>query len=677
MIRRISPLVAALVLGASPAAGQDAASARQADFDLCSSSSGEPAAACARLAADTDAPTSWRILAEFSLLVLDIEAGVPAVVDARMERLLALPPSRAEDYVLRAEALEAAGRTGMLQEIEKALALDPINALALAARGEIMEAEGDLAAALRDYSSALAVEPDALTHYRRGLLLQDAGDHRSAVADFDAALKLETGDVESLSARGFSLWSLGDERRAMRDFDRALKIDPRAALVLARRGNLRLQRGDKAGAMADATAAIGADPDLPEAWILQADAYLAADRADEARQVFDKALARMPEDGVLHYAHAGFRYGTGDLAGAVESYTAVLKAYPDDINALVDRGLTYIDLEAPEKARTDLERAIALEDGAAARLGLARILSDAGDYPAAYAQAQRAGELSPADVGAWLHMGYITAAMGEYELTEAAYAKALALDSLTPDERLEALTGRAEALSRLERWDEAEAAWRAGAKLAPENADVQLGLGLTLALGEKPAEAFRAVDRAVALAPDNADALALRGMLHQSAGRNDAAMADFNTSIALDPDGGAVYRRGELRHAMGDVEGALADFEAAVAAHPDNPDFLLARGMMLIGSGRCDRAIRDFNRVLELTPGSGEAHMNKGLCYRVMTDHARAVEEYDKAIAADASLVWAWFGRSVSHQALGDAERAAADMAEAKRLDPSVGAEDN
>ena len=65
-------------------------------------------------------------------------------------------------------------------------------------------------------------------------------------------------------------------------------------------------------------------------------------------------------------------------------------------------------------------------------------------------------------------------------------------------------------------------------------------------------------------------------------GQYQAALADYETALALDPGSSyAHYNAGIARDRLGDFQGAVASFSAAIALEGDNPDFYHNRGFSL------------------------------------------------------------------------------------------------
>ena len=59
----------------------------------------------------------------------------------------------------------------------------------------------------------------------------------------------------------------------------------------------------------------------------------------------------------LAYYKASAQYRSGDLTGAVDTYSAVL-AFKEDVNGYLGRGLLYVEAKEAEKAQDDLNKAL-------------------------------------------------------------------------------------------------------------------------------------------------------------------------------------------------------------------------------------------------------------------------------------------------------------------------------
>ena len=71
--------------------------------------------------------------------------------------------------------------------------------------------------------------------------------------------------------------------------------------------------------------------------------------------------------------------------------------------------------------------------------------------------------------------------------------------------------------------------------------------------------------------------------------------------------------------------------------------------------------------------GDDLAHLRKGVVLQARGEHPAAIEEFTKAIAADAGCVEAFAGRAISLEALGDLTRAKADYAKSIEVEVKAG----
>lgn len=125
-----------------------------------------------------------------------------------------------------------------------------------------------------------------------------------------------------------------------------------------------------------------------------------------------------------------------------------------------------------------------------------------------------------------------------------------------------------------------------------------------------PAQARRASDAALALAPDDPDLLVDRAAASAALGDQAAAAADLDHTLTLDPQRtDALTLRGAARRQLGDLAGAQDDVDRALAQDPDNPEALLERG--ILRQRRNDRpgARQDWERAIALAPDSQAADL--------------------------------------------------------------------
>jgi tetratricopeptide (TPR) repeat protein len=119
---------------------------------------------------------------------------------------------------------------------------------------------------------------------------------------------------------------------------------------------------------------------------------------------------------------------------------------------------------------------------------------------------------------------------------------------------------------------------------------------------------------------------------------------------------------------MNDLDRADADFTQAVASDPKNWAGYYDRALVLEQRAKYDAAIRDLDAGLAVVPGNAEILKKRGDIYADLDDYARAIQDYDAAIAARPKYRLAYLQRAVAKEKMGDARGVADDRAHANAL---------
>lgn len=182
-----------------------------------------------------------------------------------------------------------------------------------------------------------------------------------------------------------------------------------------------------------------------------------------------------------------------------------LQRRPDYADALINKGSLLVKSDQPVAAIEALSEAVRLApENPLAKVNLAGALKAVGEYDLALAQCQSAIEIKPDYPEAHGAMGDVLAAAGEFAGALAAYDHALEHRPGFMAVRL----NRAAALHKLDRLDEAAAAYRSILADFDESADAHAGLGVVnLAAGDLR-EAVAAFRQAVTVDPGHGRAWA-------------------------------------------------------------------------------------------------------------------------------------------------------------------------
>ncbi len=137
----------------------------------------------------------------------------------------------------------------------------------------------------------------------------------------------------------------------------------------------------------------------------------------------------------------------------------------------------------------------------------------------------------------------------------------------------------------------------------PNSPFVHNSLGLALKRLQRLDEALAAFDRAIELAPATAAFFNNRGLVHVERRRPKAALADFERAVTLQPDfAGAYNNLGKTLTGLGHVDAAHAALRRAIELSPDFAEAHANLAALYRELGRFDAAAAACERALALDP---------------------------------------------------------------------------
>ncbi|MFH1726177.1 MAG: tetratricopeptide repeat protein [Elusimicrobiota bacterium] len=178
------------------------------------------------------------------------------------------------------------------------------------------------------------------------------------------------------------------------------------------------------------------------------------------------------------------------------------------------------------------------------------------------------------------------------------------------------------------------------------------------------------LDKALEKAPEDVEALAMRGRALRIVGDFKGALADLRRALELRPDDG--YARaclGELRLAMGE-EGQAADaFSRAERGDPDMIWTYVWRGAWALLKGDLTQAGKDLETLRVIGEEKVVINLLAGVLSTKLRDFKEAIRLFDRAAVIDSHCGGTLVMRGHSRLWDGDEKGAAADYEEAIRFD--------
>jgi tetratricopeptide (TPR) repeat protein len=207
--------------------------------------------------------------------------------------------------------------------------------------------------------------------------------------------------------------------------------------------------------------------------------------------------------------------------------------------------------------------------------------------------------------------------------------------------------------------------WRDTVAKAPDNPRALVNLALALLQQpEGRASAVAALERALALSPDDVEAVYNLAYCQMLEGRTREAIRGFERAERLRPAYPGVHQALGTLDAQTPGREALAaeEFAAWVRLSPDDPGAHYALGTALAQSGsRLDAAESAFRSALRLDPTFANAHLNLGNLLAARPGRlGEAIDQYQQAIEIDPKLTLAHFNLAMallSARRLPEAER--------------------
>lgn len=225
--------------------------------------------------------------------------------------------------------------------------------------------------------------------------------------------------------------------------------------------------------------------------------------------------------------------------------------------------------------------------------------------------------------------GWRLLALGDAQAALSRFDAALSAD----DEVALLHAGRARALERLERPEQAEPAWRRAVALQAEQASWLIGLGNSLLAQDRAAEAWQAYDAALELAPGSATAHYDRALARAADGDLEGALDDHTRALALRPRFAEAYNsRGVVRARLRDWSGALADFDRALSCDPLLSGAYGNRAAAHYARGQAEQALADLNEGLRINRRDPGLYARRGRVLFDLAQYERAADDLQRAM---------------------------------------------
>jgi len=366
-----------------------------------------------------------------------------------------------------------------LARFEDAVATDPLTADAAGVSERIAQAgaalrQGQLASALGQVQAVIEVAPNlSEAHRMLGTIYWAGGQRADGIAELEAAIRLSPDDERTRMALADALVAEGRFAEAGRALEAAIRVIPGS--------------GQAHFKLAQVSAALD-------------------EQAEVAREL-EEAVRLAPVVGLdyLYRAIGEVHSSERNLVAVIEPYTRRVEVNPNNPDAHVELGETYLDLDRDDEAIAEFLAALMIDPrhtNASAALGKAYLRL--GDYADAEAAARRAVALDRTHLEARYTLAAALVRLGrteegKQELERYRQMQADAEASRRREYEMTALMRAVAESTGRGAYDEAAARLREAIRIKPDDAALHVSLGLALRNAGRLAEAVEPLERALTL----------------------------------------------------------------------------------------------------------------------------------------------------------------------------------
>lgn len=192
----------------------------------------------------------------------------------------------------------------------------------------------------------------------------------------------------------------------------------------------------------------------------------------------------------------------------------------------------------------------------------------------------------------------------------------------------------------------------------------------------KFSEAKAAADKVLRLEPHSVRALAIRGTAERALGNNTAALDDFDSALALDPNDERMYlAKCLVLYDLYRLDDSIEACTKAIALDPYNVDAYDQRALSLDAKDDTAHetlAVFDVDRAIELDETQYWPFSERCELKRELKQYASAMPDCNRALALNPKHSWTWYQRAMLNLQAKDYRHAENDFRQSIATGPAV-----
>jgi tetratricopeptide (TPR) repeat protein len=516
---------------------------------------------------------------------------------------------------------------------EKALVMNPKSVRAQLLKANSLAGLKQLDAAVEQAQGAAGLDPSGGRTFRNLAVLQFAkGDKATAEKTFKHIVDTEPKAMDARVALANFYWSTGRRDVAETVLREALAADPKSGIV--NRALASLYLGSNRLAEAEKPLKLVADEtNDPDSLIALSDYYRATRRNADALGLLDKVAADPRAFSVATARKGAILYAEGRKAEAYAALDAVLQKEETQTTALVLKSQFLAQDGKIDEGLAAAQKAAAANPGApSAQFAIARIQEVKGRNPEAIAAYNEVLKLVPGSVDSQLGLARLHLAAARPD--DALHFAAQVLGVQPANEEALLLDARAQLVKR--NVQGAEQPLKTLAAIDPGSAAVQVTLGAFYVLKSDNGKARAAYEKALAIDPVNTDALTGVTVLDVTENKPADAHRRLDAALAKQPDSMPLLLvASRTFFTMKDYARTENVLRHAVEIDPSNVMANAQLGQLYIAQNRIDEAIIKFEDLAKRDPKSVVAHTMSGMLLNSQHKRAEAKKDYEQTMSID------------------------------------------
>jgi tetratricopeptide (TPR) repeat protein len=366
----------------------------------------------------------------------------------------------------------------------------------------------------------------------------------------------------------------------------------------------------------------------PQNQLTDAEQLLAQGRLPEARQIVEEILKRRPT--AEGYNLLGIICSSEkDYADALEAFERALKLNPSSAKTHNNLANLYAAEGKPELAEPEFRRALAIAPtNSDANYNYGVFLLAKGSSGPAITHLLRVRPQTP-ETKFNLVRAYFQTGKTEEALK---LARALSADK-KDDLRLHVTLGVL--LCSEKQYKDGQLELEKADALQPQSFEILYNLGLAYLRGGDPSKAELVLNRALKLKPDSPEGLYLLAQIYSEESRTVDALDLLVRAHKLAPENtDVIFLMARLSMTQNFYEDAIPLLESGLKIAPQRADLQAALGESYFMSGKTEKAIEEFRKLVEIDP-SARSYAFLGLSYRHLGRFEEARKYFDAGIKKD------------------------------------------